>query len=48
MQALAVRLGFVEEGKAREALFKQGQWNDIIYYGLLETDFKKDSARRLS
>jgi hypothetical protein len=35
--------GFVEEGKAREARWLDGEWCDLIYMGLLEREWK---ARR--
>lgn len=40
MQKLAKALGFVEEGHAREAIFKGGKFKDLIYYGLLRHDLK--------
>lgn len=36
MQHLALRLGFREEGRRQEALWKLGEWHDIIEYGLLQ------------
>jgi ribosomal-protein-alanine N-acetyltransferase len=41
MQKLALRLGFKEEGKAREALFKDGVFKTTVSYGLLSDEFKK-------
>lgn len=38
MQKLAARLGFTEEGRRREAHFKNGVYEDIIEYGLLVSD----------
>ena len=35
MQTLAKKLGFQQEGCFREALYKDGQYYDIIHYGLL-------------
>ena len=32
-------MGFVEEGRAREALFRFGKWHDIIYMGILQQEF---------
>ena len=40
MQKLAAALGFVEEGRAREAMFKNGSFKTIINYGLLRHEFK--------
>jgi RimJ/RimL family protein N-acetyltransferase len=39
MQKLAQNLGFTEEGRCREALFKSGKFKDMIYYGLLRGKF---------
>ncbi|MEK7602525.1 MAG: GNAT family protein [Patescibacteria group bacterium] len=39
MQKLAAKLGFVEEGKRREAHYKNGAYTDIIEYGLLASEF---------
>lgn len=35
MQKLAEALGFVKEGTARDAMFKNGKFQDIISYGLI-------------
>jgi RimJ/RimL family protein N-acetyltransferase len=35
MQKLAQKLGFAEEGRSREALFKDGAYHDLVQYGLL-------------
>ena len=40
MQKLALKLGFVEEGIRKEAMLKNGEFVDIIEYGLLQKDFK--------
>ncbi|MFE3454813.1 GNAT family N-acetyltransferase [Nonomuraea sp. NPDC059194] len=32
------KVGFVEEGKAREAFRRDGTWHDVIMMGLLESD----------
>jgi RimJ/RimL family protein N-acetyltransferase len=40
MQKLAASLGFVEEGRRREAMFKNGAYLDVIEYGMLKSDFK--------
>ncbi len=41
MQKLASKLGFIEEGRARGALFKNGDFTNIIQYGLLGDEFKR-------
>ena len=38
MQKLALKLGFVQEGKRRDAIFKNGQFADIVEYGILDQD----------
>ncbi|MYL44250.1 GNAT family N-acetyltransferase [Virgibacillus halodenitrificans] len=35
------KLGFVEEGKCREALYRNGEWHDIIQMGLLKKEFSQ-------
>ncbi len=40
MQKLATVLGFKEEGRDREAIFKSGIFKDVIRYGLLRHEFK--------
>jgi len=40
MQRLAGSLGFKEEGRLRDAIFKGGRYKDIIRYGLLREEFK--------
>jgi len=39
MQRLALFLGMKEEGRRREALFKEGQYLDILEYGLLKEEY---------
>ena len=39
MQKLALKLGMVEEGRSRKALFKNGKFADIIHYGILKEEF---------
>ncbi|MFA6279074.1 MAG: GNAT family protein [Candidatus Paceibacterota bacterium] len=39
MQKLAILLGMKEEGRRRETLYKNGEYVDIIEYGLLKKDF---------
>ncbi|GEN46179.1 GNAT family N-acetyltransferase [Alkalibacillus haloalkaliphilus] len=33
------KLGFKEEGRSREALYRGGNWRDIIHMGLLKDEF---------
>lgn len=40
MQKLAERLGFKQEGILRDDLYKNGAYENIIKYGLLETEYK--------
>lgn len=40
MQKLALALGFKEEGRTRDALFKSGSFKNVIYYSLLDDEFK--------
>lgn len=39
MQKLAVYLGMSEEGRRKEAQFKNGRYNDIVEYGVLRDVF---------
>ena len=39
MKKLALALGFIEEGKAREALFKNGEYRNLLTYSILEHEF---------
>jgi RimJ/RimL family protein N-acetyltransferase len=39
MQKLALKLGMQEEGRSRKALFKNGEFADVIHYGMLQEDF---------
>lgn len=41
MQHLALKLGMSEEGTRREAIFKNGQFADIVEYGILYNDYLK-------
>lgn len=41
MQKIAESLGFVEEGRRRQADYKNGRFVDIIEYGLLREEFSK-------
>lgn len=40
MQKLAGSLGFVKEGVARQALYKNGKYNDVINYGLIKYEYQ--------
>ena len=42
MQKLAASLGFAQEGIRKEAMFKNGEFVDVIEYGLLKNDFTAD------
>ncbi|MEO6845644.1 MAG: GNAT family protein [Chthoniobacterales bacterium] len=35
MSCVAKKLGFVEEGRRRDSVFKEGKYQDVIEYGLL-------------
>lgn len=39
MQGVAKKLGMTEEGRRREAAFKDGKYVDVIEFGLLRHDF---------
>lgn len=39
MQKLAIYLGMTEEGRRREAMFKNGKHIDIVEYGILRDEF---------
>jgi len=39
MQKLALSLGMREEGRRRSAMFKHGQYVDMLEYGLLKNEF---------
>ncbi len=40
MQKVALRLGMKEEGRRREAVYKDGLWQDVIEFGLLRSDLE--------
>lgn len=40
MQKLAQKLGMVEEGRRRQALFLNGEYTDVIEYGLLRSEWE--------
>ncbi|MFC4560208.1 GNAT family N-acetyltransferase [Virgibacillus kekensis] len=33
------KLGFIEEGKSRESLFRNGKWHDILHMGILREEY---------
>lgn len=37
------RMGFKQEGVMKETLFRNGAWHDIIYMGLLQSEYMKQS-----
>ena len=39
MQRLAHQLGMAEEGRRRKHLFLEGQWVDMLEYGILKSEF---------
>lgn len=39
------RSGYVEEGRAREAFFRDGQWWDAIHFGLLRDEWAAQRGR---
>lgn len=44
MQKLAVRLGMREEGRRREAMYKNGAFFDILEYGILQPEYAARAA----
>ena len=40
-----LKLGFKEEGRRREAVFKNGKFNDEVVFGLLREEWKKISLK---
>jgi ribosomal-protein-alanine N-acetyltransferase len=43
MQRLAHKLGMQKEGLRRDALLKNGEFADIVEYGILENEFNKEA-----
>lgn len=43
MQKLALKLGMSEEGRRRDALWKNGSFADIVEYGLINTVSEKET-----
>jgi [ribosomal protein S5]-alanine N-acetyltransferase len=41
MQKLAASLGFTEEGRARDGIFKDGSFRDVVYYSILRNERQK-------
>jgi len=41
MQRLALALGMREEGKQRDAIFKNGKFADIVLYAIVQNDYRK-------
>jgi len=39
MQKIANKLGFKEEGRRRQAIYKNGKYSDIIEYGILRGEY---------
>lgn len=39
MQKLAIKLGMIQEGVRREALYKNGKYLDMIEYGILRSEY---------
>ncbi|KIY65699.1 acyl-CoA N-acyltransferase [Cylindrobasidium torrendii FP15055 ss-10] len=37
------RLGFMEEGREREAYWNSGKWEDVVKMSMLESDWKKEA-----
>jgi [ribosomal protein S5]-alanine N-acetyltransferase len=44
MQRLALALGMTEEGRRRQAAFKDGRWVDVIEYGVLRAEYQVQRA----
>lgn len=40
MQKLALSIGMTQEGKRRQAMYKNGNWVDIIEYGILVSEYE--------
>jgi RimJ/RimL family protein N-acetyltransferase len=39
------RIGFVEEGRLRQAHFRHGGWHDVVLMGILDTEFFERHGR---
>lgn len=44
MQKLARRLGMVEEGRRRKHIFLDGEWIDMLEYGVLRNEFDNQTG----
>lgn len=42
--ALYRKIGFIEEGRERQAIFRGGQYHDLIAMGLLAPEWRKRKA----
>ena len=42
------RVGFTEEGRQREAMFKNGEYCDHVIFGMLRDEWKNQKRRQLS
>lgn len=40
MQRLAISMGMIEEGRRRKQLFLNGQWEEMVEYGVLRDEFR--------
>ena len=40
MEKLAMKNGFKEEGRSRQAIWKEGRWKDILHFGLLRDEWR--------
>lgn len=45
MRRIGEKLGFVEEGIRRKAVFKQGKYVDVVEYGLLRDEYVENEGR---
>ncbi len=43
MNKLAMKLGFVQEGVRRKAVFNQGKFRDVVEYGILKNEFEDNT-----
>ena len=46
MQRLAGQLGMIEEGRRRGHLFLEGQWVDMLEYGVLKAEFQARDSKK--
>jgi RimJ/RimL family protein N-acetyltransferase len=40
-KALFVRMGFQQEGVMRQHVYKNGEWQDVLFWGLFKPDFER-------